>query len=232
MAKKNKMNTSFIIHEDMQREEMKGLGGTDAKEIVNGNWKDLWEIKTGKKPPVDLSDVLPVQLGIVTEDFNREWFTKETQIQVLKPGIIQSKLVEFLYASVDGITDSGCIFEAKHVSPFSFKDVTHRYYPQIQHYLMVTRFQKAYLSVLIGNSQHKIYEIERDDEFIKQMFYAECMFWNFVMTNVQPPDFVAFEQFKGDGKIVENNLTRIYLNGEQAYEFELPNSSWLQETEH
>jgi hypothetical protein len=64
------------------------------------------------------------------------------------------------------------------------------------------------------------------------MFYAECMFWNFVMTNVQPPDFVAFDQFKGDGKIIENNLTRIYLNGEQAYEFELPNSSWLQETEH
>ena len=175
---------------------------------------------------------LPVQLGIVTEDFNREWFTKKHKFKYFKPGIIQSKLVEFLYASVDGITDSGCIFEAKHVSPFSFKDVTHRYYPQIQHYLMVTRFQKAYLSVLIGNSQHKIYEIERDDEFIKQMFYAECMFWNFVMTNVQPPDFVAFDQFKGDGKIVENNLTRIYLNGEQAYEFELPNSSWLQETEH
>ena len=130
------------------------------------------EIKTGKKAPVDLSDVLPVQLGIVTEDFNREWFTKETQIQVLKPGIIQSKLVEFLYASVDGITDSGCIFEASMSAHFRSNN---RYYPQIQHYLMVTRFQ-AYLSVLIGNSQHKIYEIERDDEFIKQMFYAEVCF--------------------------------------------------------
>ena len=47
---------------------------------------------------------------------------KKHKFKYLNPGIIH-QLVEFLYASVDGITDSGCIFEAKHVSPFSFKDV-------------------------------------------------------------------------------------------------------------
>ena len=35
IAKKKKMNVSFIIHENMERKDMKGLGGTDAKEIVN-----------------------------------------------------------------------------------------------------------------------------------------------------------------------------------------------------
>lgn len=219
MARKKKVlrsSTHFTIHENKDRNDLVGLGGTDAIKIVEGKWKELFELKLGKKEFPNLDNVLPVQMGLHTEEMNRIWFMKQTGLTVLKPDIITSNEVPFLYASVDGITEDGCIFEAKHVSPFTVKDVVEKYYPQIQHYLMVTRFEKAYLSVFIGNSTHKIFEIDRDDKFIFKLLYAESYFWNFVETNIEPPDYVDF-----------NSLTY----GEQN-EFTLPKPSWISETIH
>ena len=39
------------------------IGGSDMRRIMEGDWISLWEEKTGRKKPDDLSDVLPVQLG-------------------------------------------------------------------------------------------------------------------------------------------------------------------------
>ncbi len=58
--------------------ERKGfIGGSDAVKIMNGDWLELWQIKTGVKEPDDLSSNLAVQLGSYTEDFNLSWFEKE-----------------------------------------------------------------------------------------------------------------------------------------------------------
>ena len=228
MAKKKKRetilrsSTHFTIHENKVRDEMEGLGGTDAIKIVEGKWKEVWELKLGLKEYPNLDEVLPVQMGILTEDMNRLWFMKTTGIKVLKPDIISSKEVPFLYASLDGITEDGAIFEAKHVSPFTVKDVTERYYPQIQHYLMVTRFKKAYLSVFIGNSGHKIFEVDRDDEFIFKLLYAESYLWNFVQHQVEPPDFVDFNALPD----------KMQGNKGEEHEFKLPNPSWISKTIH
>ena len=46
-------------------------------------------------------------MGLETEDMNRIWFMKQTGLTVLKPDIITSNEVPFLYASVDGITEDG-----------------------------------------------------------------------------------------------------------------------------
>jgi len=222
MARKKKpekvlrSNTHFTIHENKNREDLSGIGGTDAIRIVEGKWKELWELKLGLKEFPDLSNIFPVQLGILTEGMNRLWFMKETGIQVLKPDLITSNEVPYLFASLDGITEDGCIFEAKHVSPFTVKNVTEKYYPQVQHYLMVTRFKKAYMSVFVGNSMHKIFEIDRDDEFIFKLLYAEAYFWNFVEQKIEPSDFVDFNALSKGGK----------------HEFAIPTPSWLSETIH
>ena len=50
------------------------IGGSDMRRIMEGDWISLWEEKTGRKKPDDLSDVLPVQLGTFTEQFNINWF--------------------------------------------------------------------------------------------------------------------------------------------------------------
>ena len=46
------------------------IGGSDAVKIMNGDWIELWEIKTGRIKSPDLSKNLAVQMGILTEDFN------------------------------------------------------------------------------------------------------------------------------------------------------------------
>ena len=53
-----------------------GIGGSDAKRIIEGDWHTLWLEKTKRVEPVDLSDVLPVQMGITTEKLNIDWLEK------------------------------------------------------------------------------------------------------------------------------------------------------------
>src|SRR5580765_8515171 len=49
---------------------MGGLGGSDAERIMAGNWYRLWAEKTKRVAAEDLTRVLPVQMGKVTEAFN------------------------------------------------------------------------------------------------------------------------------------------------------------------
>ncbi len=44
---------------------------------MNGDWLELWQIKTGRIDPDDLSRNIAVQLGSWTEDFNLKWFEQE-----------------------------------------------------------------------------------------------------------------------------------------------------------
>tara|TARA_S200002703_G_scaffold158881_1_gene170492 strand:+ start:962 stop:1621 length:660 start_codon:yes stop_codon:yes gene_type:complete len=198
------------------------FGGTDAIKLVEGKWKDIWEIKTGRLHKEDLSDVLPVQMGIYTEPFNIQWFEKQTGFKVTNNNdVYKNPDVEFLHATVDGIIDSeDAIFEAKHVSPFSVKNVVDKYYPQLQHYMLVTGLKKAYLSVLVGNLQHKIYEIEADIEFIHKLLYAETHMWAYVQADVPPPDYVDFHAFTTQKEKI-NGLS-------EAITISIP--SWLQGT--
>ena len=50
------------------------IGGSDARIIMGQDDKALlrlWQEKRGEAAPIDLSGVLIVQLGLVTEDLNR-----------------------------------------------------------------------------------------------------------------------------------------------------------------
>jgi len=57
------------------------LGGSDARIIMNDDEPALlrlWREKRGEVEPEDLSDVLVVQLGSVTEDLNRRWYERNS----------------------------------------------------------------------------------------------------------------------------------------------------------
>ena len=56
------------------------IGGSDCVKIMQGDWLDLWQIKTGRKESDDLSRNLAVQMGIHTEDFNLSWFEVERNV--------------------------------------------------------------------------------------------------------------------------------------------------------
>ena len=61
--------------------ERKGfIGGSDMNVIMNGDWRKLWLVKTGRQESDDLSNNLAVQLGSYTEQFNINWFKKDLML--------------------------------------------------------------------------------------------------------------------------------------------------------
>ena len=188
-----------------------GIGGSDATRLYEGDWYQLWEEKLGKSEYPDLSDVLPVQMGIHTEPFNIQWFEKQTGLKVDgKQETFFHEKYKFMYAHVDGLilpethsdfnqdlnNDEGALLECKHTNAFSNpKKVTDKYKAQLQHYLMVTGYSKVYLSAFFGNMKHEIMEITEDKEFQDKLENAEILFWHFVTTKKAPPDYISFDNF-------------------------------------
>ena len=61
----------------IDRERQCFIGGSDARIIMGDDEAALlrlWREKRGEIEPEDLSGNLIVQLGMVTEDFNRRWY--------------------------------------------------------------------------------------------------------------------------------------------------------------
>src|SRR5258708_13688091 len=58
------------------------IGGSDARVIMGKDEKALlrlWQEKRGEGASLDLSGVLIVQLGLVTEDLNRPWYEQNSR---------------------------------------------------------------------------------------------------------------------------------------------------------
>jgi predicted phage-related endonuclease len=195
------------MKKDFDRKQ--GIGGSDATRIYQGNWYELYQEKIGEKESDDLSDVLPVQMGIHTEDFNIRWFEKQTGIKVLKKQVfITSKQYPFLYCNIDGVLkEKRALLECKHTNAFSNEVKTaDKYKAQIQHYLMIYGAAKMYLSIFFGNMKYGLVEVLPDKEFQEQLLAAEVLFWHMVETKTPPPDFVDFNNF--DQQLKEHNNGR------------------------
>lgn len=195
----------------------KTIGGSDANKIMAGDWIDLWEEKTGRKEPEDLSDVLPVMLGSFTEEFNRYWYEKQTGRAVTDGGR-EAKSADrpIMSCTLDGMTTTeaggAAIFEAKHVNPFGdIERVVQRYMPQLHHNAYVCGTDWAVLSVLYGTMSWRCFEVEVDLFYLQRVLDAEEKFWRHVKDDVPPDDPGAVEapkmptQFR-DVDMTGNNL--------------------------
>jgi len=197
----------------------KGLGGSDATRIMSGEWHKLWLEKTGREESDDLSDVLPVQLGTWTEEFNRQWYQKQTGLVVLTDGcdMLRHKERPYMLANLDGIVvdpmDSSqgklnkiAIFEAKHTNQFkTIEDCVKQYYAQMQHYMYVSDENMCELSVIFGNSRWESYEVLRDEPYIQNLLQMEEAFWAHVEDDEPPEDI---EQQKAKIKLDDMKTVR------------------------
>jgi len=167
-----------------------GIGGSEAGRIMTGDWHDLWLEKTGRKEPDDLTWVLPVQIGSITEDLNRRWFEHHTGIDVSTFGcdhLVHPDLA-FMRANLDGFCHGG-IFEAKHVSAFvKPEDIVSRAYAQCQHNMLVAGLPVAYLSVFFGTLKWDWFTIEADPEYQAELMARETEFWAHVEQDLEPSD--------------------------------------------
>jgi predicted phage-related endonuclease len=156
----------------------------------------LWREKRGEAEPEDLSGNLVVQLGAVTEDLNRQWFTKmtghavtEVQRQVFHP------VHRWMAATLDGkVEDTGAVFEAKFMLPWSFSEeaAAEKHMAQLQHNTWVTAARSAVLSIISGGGKWVEIWVNADPLYQHLLLTAERKFWRCVQTG-EPPRLFGVE---------------------------------------
>lgn len=199
--------------EEWLKERKYGIGGSDAAAILGkNNWKsnvELWEEKTGRRTPPDISDKPCVRYGIEAEDLIRKLFAlnyPEYEVQHQENTIIKHPKYPFLLASLDGtlidketgemgvleIKTSEIVRSMQH-EKWKDKNIPDNYYCQVLHYLNVTGYSFVKLVAELKYDQdyqiRKTYTILKDEvlEDIKTLQEAEIEFWNeYVVKDIRP----------------------------------------------
>jgi len=175
------------------------IGGSDARVIMGADEAALlrlWREKRGEVEPEDLSDNLIAQLGFATEALNRHWYERNTGQTV---ECVQHRLwhpvLRWMAATIDGLVqDTGALFEAKFMLPWSFSEeaAAEKHMAQLQHNLWVTNSKLAALSVITGGGKWVEIEISADPLYQHLLLTAEKKFWRCVESG-EPPHLFDVE---------------------------------------
>ena len=180
---------------DAVARRVRSIGGSDANTIMGGDETailSLWEQKTGRRPPDDLTGVLPVVMGSFTEPLNLAWFTKQTGLTVTRQGEhLAHQKDTWRTATLDGFSD-GAVVECKHVGSFwKNDDILAKYQPQLHHQMDVCGVTKAHLSVFKGNADWLHFEVDYDPDYGAAVRKAELAFWHAVQADEPPVPYPA-----------------------------------------
>ena len=189
------------------------IGGSDCVKIMQGDWLELWQIKTGREKSPDLSRNLAVQMGIHTEDFNLDWFETEYAC------VLSDHQREFedtigtvpVKGTIDGMFGDA-IVEAKHTNSYNTMEKVIQYYmPQIQLYCRLAEAPDAYLSVIFGNGKWESAVVSYDYSYFNSMWAVVSDFWGYVVRDeepvgVQTPD-ISTNSISVDNMVVRDAST-------------------------
>lgn len=172
------------------------IGGSDARIIMGKDEKALlrlWTEKRGEVGRLDLSGELIVQLGLVTEELNRQWFERQSgrRIVAVQRHVIH-RVFPWMAATLDGLVeDTGAVFEAKFMLPWSFSEVAaaEKHMAQLQHNMLVANTKKSVLSIINGGGKWVELSIEADPIYQTALIAAEKAFWRAVKTGDAPALF-------------------------------------------
>src|SRR5262249_47508380 len=177
------------------------IGGSDARIIMGSDETALirlWQEKRGEAEPEDLSGNLVVQLGAATEELNRSWYERNTGRRVTDiQRRVKHSAIPWMSATLDGIIeDSGAIFEAKFMLPWSFSEeaAAEKYMAQVQHNMWVTHLKTSVLSIITGGGKWVEITIPMDPLYLSVLVSAEKKFWRCMesgeiphLINAEPP---------------------------------------------
>ncbi|MFL1998532.1 YqaJ viral recombinase family protein [Lysinibacillus irui] len=173
-----------------------GIGGSDASAILGFNrYKSAFQLYIEKTSEfVEESDSEAAYWGNVLEDVVAREFAKRTSKKIRRLNkMLRHPKHYFMTANLDrDVVGEKAFLECKTASEYlkdswNGEDVPAAYLCQLQHYLAVTGYEKAYIAVLIGGNKFVWKEVARDDEFIELMIQHEKAFWeNHVLANVPP----------------------------------------------
>lgn len=166
------------------------VGASDARRIVENDWLTLYNEKVGLTPPVDLSNVFRVQLGIHTEHFHMDWLERQHDCTIARRGeSFAHPDHDWMRCHIDGWhTGVSLPVEVKHSNGrATVRDRATYYMAQLQHIMAVTDTQGIRFSVIAGNDDPDWCLVERSDSYIADLIALEQGFWWHV-ENLVPPE--------------------------------------------
>jgi putative phage-type endonuclease len=191
-----------------------GIGGTDIGVILGlSPYKtplELWSELVSSDDPVP-RDLLHLRYGQHTESFVASEFERLSNLFTVKHeptlfhkdhGYMFGHIDRFVLdipdtpAVVDGVVTAQRLLECKTSSAFSKGDwgepgtdqVPPLYLVQCAWYLAITECERADLAVLIGNSDFRVYTIERDMELEGLLLSHAQNFWHEHVLAKKPPE--------------------------------------------
>ncbi len=171
------------------------IGGSDAAAIIGLNAYaspySVWAEKTGRVSGFEGN--LATEVGTYLEEFVAKLFEKETGKKVKRNNFsMVNDQYPWAIADIDReVVGEDAGLEIKTTSALSlhkFKngEYPENYYVQCVHYLAVTGKKRWYLAVLIGNSDFRIFTIERDETEIQALMQAESEFAKHIIDDTPP----------------------------------------------
>jgi predicted phage-related endonuclease len=169
------------------------IGGSDARIIMGQDEKllvRLWQEKRGEVGPEDLSANLIAQLGLATEDLNRQWYERNTGNAIKDAQRwVKHPVIRWMAATLDGVVaGTGAVYEAKFKLPWSFSEefAAEKYMAQLQHNMWVTNARMAVLSIITGGGKWVEISVAADPLYQHLLLTAEKKFWRCVQFGDSP----------------------------------------------
>ncbi len=168
------------------------IGASDAAAIMGVSpWdtkKTLWETKMGLRPPKEMTYAM--QRGIEAEPKARAWLEKETKFFFAPCRIFHEKY-PWMMASMDGMTKLGkysveikCPGQMDHLDARAGR-VPPKYYPQLQHQMLVTGHKSMYYLSWVETDPILIL-VEADEEYQKNLLAEEEKFYQSMIEFAEP----------------------------------------------
>ena len=191
------INTKEISHEQWLTLRKKSIGGSDAGALMDMNPYQspvsLYADKKGLSKDKESNEAM--RLGNDLEDYVARRWMKKTEKKVRADNFMyQHDEYDFITANIDrDVVGENAGLECKTMSGFAKYDLENgevpaQYYAQCQHYMLVKGYDKMYLAILVFQRGIYCLEVERNEEFIKELLAAEIDFWtNYIEKDQMPP---------------------------------------------
>lgn len=215
---------------DWLEKRKKGIGGSDAGAIVGLNpWSSpliVYLDKLGLLPPIEENEAM--RMGkelepVILKLFEKQMSKELTNLQIFKVDkILRHPDYEFILANLDavmycdeygwGIIEAKTAGERK-LPEWEGDSIPDSYMCQIQHYMLVTKFNYTFAAALIGGQRFIIKKVDRDVDLISILLQKEIEFWKeFVQKRIPPaPIGISKEEEAVKNAFSEPSLKSIEL---------------------
>lgn len=168
-----------------------GIGSSDAPIIMGvSSYKtpfQLWQEKTGKSSPEETNWAM--RRGIDMEPKARAHYELLNN-KDMPAALAQHKDFPFLRASLDGfngetVLEIKCAGKEDHMLAKSGR-IPEKYWPQVQHQLMVTGAKEVHYCSFDGNEAATVI-VHADMDYLENLLAQELVFWQYVLNEEAPP---------------------------------------------